>query len=247
MQENVLFKTRFCVEVNMRFITTATLSRLVNPSNRSPRSIVMSCIRTSKALSTSVSMASPNTTDVGPLPRKSPTRITVYVHSFFVQSFRDTVSAETPAGYEPSSFIGTSPAPTRNKFSAVNHLSRGAPPSVGVLPITPVPILVFRFSVLYGSKVRRSTPMCDRNTTRLSLGTFPAFIRASNSTVSASASGAYSLAMMTPVASARTSAYAVVDWSTASTQSKSDKHSIVTLSANNNSLAIALNGFFTPT
>ena len=59
MHEKVLLITLYDCVVSIRFMTTATERRLVNPSNASPSSISMSCMRTSKALSTSVSIASP--------------------------------------------------------------------------------------------------------------------------------------------------------------------------------------------
>ena len=52
MHEKVLLITLYDCVVSIRFMTTATERRLVNPSNASPSSISMSCMRTSKALST---------------------------------------------------------------------------------------------------------------------------------------------------------------------------------------------------
>mmetsp|Transcript_11658 Transcript_11658/g.48879 ORF Transcript_11658/g.48879 Transcript_11658/m.48879 type:complete len:248 (+) Transcript_11658:1502-2245(+) len=247
MSENVLFSTRFCVDVSMRFITTAVESRFVNPSNWSPSSISMSCMRTSNALSTSVSMASPYVTEVGPLPRKSPTRTMVYVKAPGLSSAAFTRFSPAPFGTDPSSAMETSPAATRTRFSASNHLSKGAPPSFASTPMTPVPTLVLRFMNFHGSTSRRHTPMCDSSTNRLRLGHFPAATAANTALVSSSTSGAYSLAMMIPVALARTWAYATSLWSTHSTASSAERQSIIGRSGYSRSFAMAFRGFLTPT
>mmetsp|Transcript_10484 Transcript_10484/g.16750 ORF Transcript_10484/g.16750 Transcript_10484/m.16750 type:complete len:209 (-) Transcript_10484:916-1542(-) len=175
---NALLSTRKLGVVSMRFITAATLWRLVYPSKQSPSSISMSCMRTSNALSTSASMASPYVTLVGPLPRRSPTRTMVYVHA--------TSSLAVAAA--------------RIASSASHHRSSGAPPGFATPPMTPVPNTNFLFISFQGSTSRRSTPMWLSTTTRFSLGNFPAATLARKARTSSSRVGAYSLARMTPVA-----------------------------------------------
>ena len=89
--------------------------------------------------------------------------------------------------------------------------------------------------------------MCDKTTTLRNLGMAPAFMRSQRSTAVWSSVGAYSDARITPVASFRQPLNKSVDSSTHSTASRAPRQSIIGLSGNTRSFAMALSGFLTPT